>query len=157
MLIIVVGDTPSSVEMNALGAHWGPSKMAAALIRPLQQAAAVYEASTYIMSMVRPPPPPPAPFRNNAPRLEVPPPPQTLLLGGRLDMLLTRCVCVSASYSYSLLVFIDRRLSLERPLTISPFLHVSPRLGAGRAFTLNRRPRRCHDYPDRRATHNWPS
>ena len=24
MLIIVVGDTPSSVEINALGAHWGP-------------------------------------------------------------------------------------------------------------------------------------
>ena len=24
MLIIVVGDTPSSVEINALGSHWGP-------------------------------------------------------------------------------------------------------------------------------------
>ena len=84
VLIIVVGDTPSSVEINALGAHWGPIQDGGRALgthprwRPLQQAASVYEASTYIMSMVRgvkdldlletlltsrplcPPPPPPA-------------------------------------------------------------------------------------------------
>ncbi len=50
-MIIVVGDTPSSVEINAgdFKRIGDPPKMAAALIRQLQWAASVYEASTYIL------------------------------------------------------------------------------------------------------------
>ena len=50
-MIIVVGDKPSSVEINAGGCIGDPFKTAAALIRQLQLAVSVYEASMYIMSM----------------------------------------------------------------------------------------------------------
>ena len=50
-MIIVVGDTPSSVGINAGGRVGDPSKMAGALIRWLQSAALAYEASTCIISM----------------------------------------------------------------------------------------------------------
>ena len=47
-MIFVVGDTPSSVEINA----WGVALETRPADSQLQQAASVYEASTYIMSMV---------------------------------------------------------------------------------------------------------
>ncbi len=35
-MIIVVGDTPSSIEINAGGAHWGPIQDGGRAVRQLQ-------------------------------------------------------------------------------------------------------------------------